>query len=117
MAIYTKRFLSASTNGLGIVVSATSSPGDTIHTAVDSLTVYDEVFIFAVNTDSVDRELVIEWGGTTSPDDIRPITVKANEGLVLVIPGLLLQNSQVIKAYAAVTDVITIDGYVNRISD
>jgi hypothetical protein len=36
--------------------------------------------------------------------------------LVLVVPGLILQNSKVVKAFAATADVILLTGYVNAIT-
>lgn len=116
MTVYTKQVLSGSTNGRGIKVAATSTPGTTIHTAVSGTANIDEVYLYAMNTDSTDRKLTIEWGGTTSPDDLIEVTVPAESGLLLIAPGIILQNSLVIKAFAAAANVVIIHGFVNRIS-
>jgi len=116
MATYTKQLLSGSTNGKQIKVSATSTPGTTIHTAVSGTTGLDEVWIYAVNSDSTSRKLTIEWGETTSPDGLIELTIPAESGYTLVIPGLLIQNSLVIRAFAATANVILVNGYVNRVS-
>lgn len=114
MATITKQFLSGSTDGRGIKVAATSTPGTTIHTADSSAT--DELWLWAVNSDTTDRKLTIELGGVTDPDDLIEFTVSAEDGLYLVVPGLVLTNSLVAKAFAASADKIVIFGYVNRIS-
>jgi len=116
MATYTKYPLSGSTNGKQIKVAATSSPGTTIHTAVSGTSDLDEIWLYAVNTDTANRELIIQWGGTTSPDDDIALTLAPREGKVLVVSGELLQNSLVVKAYCATANVIVISGFVNRIT-
>lgn len=114
MATYSKVALSGSTNGKNVKVAATSTPGTTIHTA--HATSLDEVWIYAVNSDTADRKLTIEFGGTTAPDDIIEVTIPAESGLVLVVPGLILTNSLVVKAFAASANLVLINGFVNRIT-
>ena len=120
MATYTKVKLSGSTDGRAIKVAATATPGTTIHTGSSTATTYDEVWLYAVNSDTTARKLTIEWGGTTSPDDLLELTVAAESGLVLVVPGLVIKGNAsaalVVKAFAATADVLTITGYVNRIT-
>jgi hypothetical protein len=110
----TKNFLSGSTNGKGIKVVATASAGTTIHTA--DANDKDEVWLWAINSDSSDRKLTIEFGGTTSPDDLIEYTVPSEDGLHLVIPGLPISGSVVVKAFAASANVVMMHGYVNRIA-
>jgi hypothetical protein len=116
VATYSKIKLSGSTNGRPIKVTQTATAGDTIHTAVTGTSDYDEIWLYAMNSDTSDRKLTIEWGGTTAPDDLIEVTIPAENGLVLVAPGLLLQNALVVKAFAAAANVITIHGFVNRIT-
>jgi len=116
MASYSKQLLSGSTNGKAIKVAATSSAGTTIHTAVSGTSSIDEVWLYATNTSSSDVKLTVEWGGTTSPDDLIESTITAEAGLTLIAPGIPLQNSLVVKAFAGTTNVVTIHGYVNRIA-
>jgi|TARA_R110000751_G_C13453235_1_gene444424 hypothetical protein len=116
MATYGKQLLSGGTTGKNIKVVATSSAGTTIHTAVSGTSNMDEVWLYACNTDSTDRKLTIEYGGTSSPDDLTELEITAEAGWVLVCPGLLLQNGLVIKAFAAAANVVVINGYVNRIT-
>ena len=120
MATFSKQLLSGSTQGRAIKVAATSSPGTTIHATGTSSTVIDEVWLWAMNTDSADRKLTIEYGSTTSPDDLIELTVVYETGLYLVVPGLILTGTgsaaNTIRAFAASANVITLHGYINRIT-
>jgi hypothetical protein len=116
MASYSKVLLSGSTNGKGIKVAATSSPGTTIHTAINNVTDFDEVWLWAVNSSAVDVKLTIQYGGTTAVDNDIEFTVVAEDGLKIILPGPLLNNSLVVKAWAGTADVLVIYGYVNRIT-
>lgn len=119
MATVVKRHLSASTDGLPIKVAATATLGTTIHTApagaVDGS--YDEVYLYAYNGHTTTVTLTLEYGGATVPDQNIIITLAAKSGLTLLVPGLLLRNSKVLTAFASVANVITLNGFVNRITD
>lgn len=117
MATYSKQLLSGSTNGKGIKVAATATAGTLIHTAVSGTSSEDEIWLYAHNTSGSAVKLTLEWGGTTSPDDLIEINIPVDgTGLVLVAPGILLQNGLVVRAFAATANVINIFGYVNRIA-
>ena len=116
MATFSKVLLSGSTDGKAIKVAATATAGTTIHTAGSGSTNRDEIWIYAVNSSTSGVKLTLEWGEATAPDGNIELTVAAESGLVLVIPGLLLQNSLVCKAFAATANVILLHGYVNRIT-
>ncbi len=116
MAAYSKLALSASTNGKQIKVAATSSPGTSVHTAVSGTSNYDEIWIWAMNQHTADVALTIEWGGTSNPDDQITVTLLPKAGLTLVIPGLVLQNELVVKAFATTANVVLLSGFVNRIT-
>ncbi len=121
MATFSKQLLSASTDGRAVKVVATaigSSP-TLIHTASSTTTVIDEVWIYAQNNHSADVALRIGFGGVTDPDDIIEFTVKTKGGLFLVVPGLLLKGNATpltIRAAAGTANVISLSGYVNRIT-
>jgi len=111
--------LSASTDGRAIKVAATATAGTTIHTGSDTATTYDEVWLYAQNTDTSAVKLTIEWGGTTAPDDLIEVTVQPEAGLVAIATGLLIKGNAtplVIRAFAATANVITIHGFVNQIT-
>lgn len=115
MATYSKVILSGSTNGRGIKVAATSTPGTTIHTATATPNI-DEIWLYAVNSQAASVKLTIEFGGTTSPDDTIEVTIPGESGLFPVIPGLILNNSVVVRAFAATGNVVMLFGFVNRIT-
>ncbi len=118
MATFTKEELTGSTDGRGIKVVATATAGTLIHTAQADVGTdnYDEIWLYAVNSDTTDRKLTIEWGGVTSPDDTIELTIVAESGLTLVIPGMVLQNSLVVRAFCAAANVVVVHGWVNRIT-
>ena len=116
MATFSKRLLSGSTDGKAIKVVQTATAGTTIHTAVSGTSNIDEVWLYAINSSASSVKLTIEWGEATAPDGNIELTVLPEAGLVTVIPGLLLQNSLVVKAFAGTANVICIHGFVNRIT-
>jgi hypothetical protein len=119
MATFSKITLSGSTDGKMIQVSATATPGTTIHTGSTTATTYDEIWLYAVNSSTSTVKLTIEYGGTTSPTDLIEFSVPAESGLYLVVPGLVIKGNAtalVVRAFAGTTAVINIAGYVNRIT-
>jgi len=107
--------------GLGIPVTATTAGtvGTVIHTASTTPATIDEVWIYAQNYDTTDRKLTIQWGAATAGTHEIEYTVKAENGLYLVCPGLIMQGNataKVISAIAATATAIVLYGYVNRIA-
>ncbi len=119
MATFTKKKLSGSTDGLAVKVTGTStSTTVTVHTAVAGTTVgtFDEIWLYANNTSATAVKLTIEWGTATAADGNIELTVQPEAGLVTIIPGLILQNAKVVKAFAGTADVILLTGFVNAIA-
>jgi hypothetical protein len=119
MATFAKTKLSGSTSGKQILVTATTNgAAQTVHTAVASTgaNTWDEVWIYVYNDNSTAVVLSLLWGGTTEPDNVIRATVAGQSGRYLLVDGMVLQNSLVIKAYASVASKILIDGFVNSIS-
>ena len=119
MATFSKTTLSGSTDGKQILVAATATAGTTIHTGPSTATQFDELWLYAVNTSASNVKLTIEWGGTTAPNDHIEYTVTAENGLYLIVPGLIIKGNAtplVVRAFAATTNVIAISGYANRIA-
>ncbi len=115
MAIYTKLKLSGSTDGKGVLVSGSASgEAVTLHTAHASD--LDEIWLYAVNSQAANVKLTIEWGQADAPDGNIEVTIPGESGLYLVVPGLLLTNSLVVKAFAGTANVVIIHGFVNRIA-
>jgi hypothetical protein len=120
MATYTKVLLSGSTQGQPITVVATASTGTTIHATGTSSATIDEVWLYANNTSTSPVLLTVQFGGTASPQNAKPITLAPQSGDVLVVAGLPLTGTgaaaNTIYAFAGTASVITISGYVNRIA-
>ena len=116
MAIFSKLPLSGSTNGRQILVSASATAGTLIHTAVSGSASIDELWIYAMNTSTSSVKLTLEYGGTSAPGDHIEITLVGESGLILVCPGLILNNGLVVRAFAGTANVVALSGYVNRIS-
>ena len=119
MATFSKITLSGSTDGRLIKVAATATAGTTIHTGSSTATTIDELWLYAVNSDTSDRKLTIEYGGVSSPDDLIEQTITTESGLILVVAGLVIKGNAtplVVRAFCASANVVMIGGYVNRIS-
>ena len=118
MATFTKAHLSGAADGLAVKVAATSSTGTTVHTAVSGTRAgsFSECWIWAVNTSAAAVKLTIEWGTTTAADGNIEVTVPPEQGLMQVIPGLILHNSKVVTAFAGTANVICLHGFVNEIA-
>ena len=115
MATLSKILLSDSTSGRGTLVVPTATAGQDIHTAVAGGSDIDEIWLWASNAHTVAVTLTLEWGGVTSPDDLLKTVIQPNETL-LIAPGLLLNGGLDVAAFASTASVVTIFGYVNRIT-
>jgi hypothetical protein len=119
MATFTKNHLSNSTDGKGIKVVQIATAGTLIHTGPTNTAHFHEVWLYAVNSSASSVKLTLEWGEATAPDGNIELTVTAESGLVLLVPGLVLQGNATaltVKAFAGTADVIVIHGYVNEIA-
>jgi hypothetical protein len=111
---FTKVVLSGSTNGKQIKIAATATAGTTIHTA--HATSLDEIWLWAVNSSTTAVKITVEWGEATAPDGNIEVTIPGESGYLMVVPGLVLTGSLVVKAFAGTANVILVNGYCNRIS-
>ena len=120
MATYSKQLLSGSTQGKPIKVAQTATLGTTIHATGTSSSIIDEVWLYAYNSSTGPIALTVEYGGASVPDQNIKIDIPPTSGLTLVVPGLILTGTgsaaNTITAFAGTADVVTISGYVNRIS-
>ena len=111
---------SGSTQGQAVLIVATATAGTTVHTTGISATVIDEVWLWLYNAHTADVLTTIEFGGATAPNQNIVLTVPFKSGLVMAVPGLPLLGSGAaaltVKVFAATTNVITVSGYVNRIT-
>jgi hypothetical protein len=117
MPTLSKAKLSGSTDGRAIRVAATATPGTLVHTAVAGTgdNNFDELTLYAMNSDTVARKLTIEFGGVTVPDDLIEISLPPEGGRVRVVDQEPLQNGVAVRAYAAVADVVMISGSINKV--
>jgi hypothetical protein len=120
MATFAKDKLSGSNDGLGILLSNTASPGNTIHTGPSNASQYHEVWLYCQNYDTTARKLTVQWGNTTAGTDDIELTVSPESGLVLVVPGLILQGNtsaaRVVRAFSNTSTSLVIHGYVHTIT-
>ena len=118
MATYSKQYLSGgAANGTGIELAVDSGTYTTVHTSSGTAGDIDEIWLYASNTHTSDIKVTLKFGGTDDPDDIIEVTVGAEAGLVLLVPGLILKGgSLVLLGAAATASKVSVFGYVNRIS-
>ena len=119
MSVAKKRKLSGSVDGKAIKITTTATPGDTIHAAVGGQIAgtFDEIWLWAYNGHTADIILTIEFGGVDVPDQNIVVTIPFKAGLVPVVPGLILQNGMVVRAFTMTANVVTLNGFVNAITD
>lgn len=103
---------SGSTDGKPVKIAATATAGTLFHTA--HATAFDEVNMYLTNTDSVDRNVTVEFGGATAPDWNVKFKVPTGE-TILAIPGVRLTNSTTVKAFCDAANVVNMLGNINRI--
>jgi hypothetical protein len=112
----TKQLLSASTNGKGILLTGTTTPGILLHTAVAGSSSLDEVYLYAYNGHTSDVVVTVEWGEATVPNGNIIVTIPSKSGRFMITDGRLLQNSLTVRGFASVANVVVIDGFVNSIT-
>lgn len=118
MTSIVKTHLSGGVDGRGIKVVATTTPGTIIHTALAGTADnnFDEVWSYVYNSSGGNVALTIEFGGTTVPDDNIKASIPPQIGVQLIVPGLVMQNGDVIRAFAGTANVLVIFGFVNRMT-
>ena len=120
MATYSKQFLSASTNGKAINITATGVSTTLIHTTTIPTTTTDEVWLYATNATTSDITFNLLYGGTNFTNDILfEGVIEAYAGSVLICPGLIARGDGTtgfsIYGNSSLSGV-NVFGYVNRIS-
>jgi hypothetical protein len=94
-----------------ILVDATNSPGTAIHRASHGSASYDELWIYAHNTDVSAVNLTVQWGGI-EPSNYITAQIDPSSGFYTVVPGLLLQDNLLVRAFCDVSNKVVINGYV-----
>lgn len=114
MQEYAKIMLSGSSDGTGILIAQITTPGTLIHTAVSGIINSDEIWLYAQNNHTADLALYLEYGGVAGKDIIQ-FSLPYKKGLYLFLPGLVLNNSKIVRAYAQTANLITVHGYAHRL--
>ena len=125
MATLTKELFSeiAAISGRRFVVSSvTASAADVFHVVPSDSTYKDECWVYAHNFGTSDVDVTFLWGLTGMPTlstaDIQEavdVTIPFKSGRALIFDGALLLHSLSAAVFADTTNVISIDGFVNRI--
>ena len=125
MATLTKELFSeiAAISGRRFVVnSVTASAADVFHVVPSASTYKDECWVYAHNFGTSDVDVTFLWGLTGMPTlstaDIQEavdVTIPFKSGRALIFDGALLLHSLSAAVFADTTNVISIDGFVNRI--
>lgn len=112
--VVTTDILSGSTNGRPILVSASASPGTTLHTGTSTAGEVDKLYMWASNKSASPVTLKIQWGGTASSDEdwifIPP------EDKTIICDGALIKGGLIVRAYATSANQIEITGRRERLS-
>jgi hypothetical protein len=103
--------LSGSTSGQPIQVTATVTPGDTIHTVPADRN--DIISLEATNRHTANVTLVIEWGTTGTAASMEYTLTKQTTTPIVV--GRSLSDGGVVTAFCATTAVVNITGEVARL--
>lgn len=106
-------------NGFIAVFGTIPSMSPAIHTTLNSATVYDEVWIWAVNHDSSPTNFRLAFAMGTATATTIKVELPADSGMVLISPGLLVSGDGTSgMAIGAGCDngSCSVIGYVNRIS-
>ena len=112
--IITMTSLSGGTNYEGDALTASFAA---LHTSGASTSVQDEVWVWACNTHATDFQTVTVGVGTGgSPAAEFEYDIPPKVGLSLIVPGWTFQNSKILYGKGETNGVITVFGYVNRIT-
>lgn len=107
--------LSGSTSGKLIKVTATASPGTTVHTTHATRLHALKLFVVNKDVDAEERTVTVEWGGTTA-DDQFTVRVPAGAMVPLVPPfDVVLTGSSVIRVFADEANDIYVFGSAQEI--
>jgi hypothetical protein len=118
MGTISKLTLTGSNQGRPILIAASGATGTTIHTTLSSSTTVDEIWLYATNNDTVQRNLTIEYGTTGTASEIS-VGIPSKSGLSIILAGCVLtgtgSDSSVVRAYGSISNQISVVGYVNRL--
>lgn len=113
--VISKLILSGSTNGKPIKVVATATPGTAIHTGTSNTSAGngETCIVNVYNSDTVDRTITFECGGTASPDNHVKRTIPAGETIAVPLP--FLNSTSAVAAFGSAANVLVVSGYAEKI--
>lgn len=106
------------TNGKPIPITGTDSTGETtVYTATSTVNTYDEVYMYVSNSSATAGTVTVAIGSTANASDCVTVdlAVEANQTMLMVIPGLRIDNGVTIKAYKDSSSTINAHLVVNRV--
>lgn len=100
------------------IAQTTNGTAQTVHASTDTDGEVDSVWLDLINTSAAIVRVTILKGGTTEPDnamyvDVPPAGVATYRHRVM--DGVPINGGAIIKVYAATANVVTVDGWVNRV--
>lgn len=107
--------LSGSTNGRPIAIAATMTPGTLIHQSLNQsgINIGHQIYLSATNLDSADHVLTIQFGGTSTSDEIL-IKVPAGTQVQNILNGdNFINNGVIVRAFADSANKINVYGMIN----
>lgn len=106
---------SEATDGFPIAVTATSAgTADLLHTCTNTGDEYDEVYVWAVNSGTVEATLYIIADNGSSTRTFSRYDMKPGVGKVLMVDGVRFSGGMEIQAWVSSNVGITAVGNVNR---
>jgi hypothetical protein len=103
----------------GIALSATTSGSpDLIHTAIRSGDNFDEVWVYATNTNASDLAVTLQISDRDGANtkEVATVTIPSKSGMYLIYPGLVLDDGYKLEAYAPSNpSSINLFGFANRL--
>jgi hypothetical protein len=112
------RLLSASTDGLPIVITGTTAAAPTlVHTSGSGTADIDLVYLYLCNTHASDLDVgvVVYTGTPADPTNVVFFgTIPAKSGRYVVLEGDPVTNSKLVGVYCATASKITASGKVGR---
>ena len=106
--------LSSSNNGKLVNVAKISTLGTPVHSAAGGSAV-DWITLRASNQSSASCLLTVEFGGATD-SDVTKITIPGQAGFMTILDRKPLGSSFNMTAFAAMSSVINLDGWVDRVT-
>ena len=108
---FSREPLSAAPTGIPFPVSATGTPGNTIHICTSSLVGYDEIYVWVSNISAAKATLSILFGNGFLCKDV---SIPANSPPIPIITGQGSRNGLPVTAYSNTANVLNLFGFVNR---